>query len=163
MIAASDMRASAGDHAFVELAPACDTDALIVEEVALAALGGIEFVIGGIVDHAGNDGSFALKPDRDRKLRNAVQEVGGAVERIDDPGVGLVVARARAAFFTDKAVTGARLGEVLVQHLLGAAIGHGDEVGRPLQRYLKIFDFAEVALEATTGAARRLDHDVEEG
>ena len=28
--------------------------------------------------------------DGDRELRNAVQKVGGAVERIDDPGVGLV-------------------------------------------------------------------------
>src|SRR6202041_281433 len=154
------MRQPTRDHAFVELAAARDADALIVEKGALAALGGIELVIGGIVDHAGNDGSFALKPDRDRKLRNAVQEVGGAVERIDDPGVGLVVARARAAFFTDKAVTGARLGEILVQHLLGAAIRQADEVGRSLQRYLKIFDFAKVALEAAAGAARRLDHDV---
>src|SRR5277367_4073216 len=163
MVAASDMRQSAGDHAFIELAPAGDTDALIVEEGALAAFGGIELVIGGIIDHAGNDGSFALKPDRDRKLRNAVQEVGSAVERIDNPGVGLVVAWARAAFLADKAVTGARLGEILVQHLFGALIGQADEVGRSFHRHLKVFDFAEVALEAAAGAARRLDHDVEEG
>jgi hypothetical protein len=104
MIATPDMRQPAGDHAFVELAAAGDAQALIVEEGALAAFGDIELVIGGIVDDAGNDGSFALKSDRDRKLRNAVQEVGGAVERIDDPGVGLVVARARAAFLADKAL-----------------------------------------------------------
>ena len=163
MVAAADMRQPAGDHAFVELAPPGDAQALIVEEGALAALGDVEFVIGGIVDHAGDHRALALQPDRNRKLRNAVQEVGGAVERIDDPGVGLVVAFAGAAFLADEAVTRPRLGEVGVEHLLGAPVGHGDEIGRPLQRHLQIFDLAEVALEAAAGAARGLDHDVDEG
>jgi hypothetical protein len=41
-------------------------------------------------------------------LRDAVQEVGGAVERIDDPGVGLVGAGALPAFLAEKSVTGPR-------------------------------------------------------
>jgi hypothetical protein len=45
----------------------------------------------------------------------------------------------------------------------GALVGHGDEVRRSLQRYLKIFDLAEVALEAAAGAARGFDHDVDKG
>ena len=107
--------------------------------------------------------SIALQADRNRELRDAVQEVGGAVERIDDPGVALVLAFAGAAFFADEAVTRARLGEVGVQHLLGAPVGHGDEIGRSLQRHLEMFDLAEVALEAAAGAARGLDHDVDDG
>ena len=47
--------------------------------------------------------------------------------------------------------------------LVGTAIGHGDEIGRPLQRHLEILDLAEIALEAAAGAARGLDHDVDEG
>ena len=58
--------------------------------------------------------ALALQADRDRELRNAVQEVGGAVERIDDPGVGLVGALAIAAFLADEAVTRPRLGEICV-------------------------------------------------
>ena len=163
MVAAADMRQAAGDHAFVELAAAGDAQPLVVEERALAALGDVQLVIGGVVDHAGDDGVLALQADRDRKLRDAVQEVGGAVERIDDPGVALVGAFAAAAFLADEAVARPRLGEVLVQHFLGALVGLGDEVRRPLQRHLQMLDLAEVALEAAAGAARGFHHDVDKG
>ncbi len=157
------MRQPAGDHAVAKVASPGDAQALIVEEGALAALGDVKLVIGRIIDQAGDHGAFALQADRNRELRNAVQKIRGAVERIDDPGVALVVAFADAAFLADKAVARPRLGEVAMQHLLGAMIGHGDEIGRSLQRHLKIFDLAEVALETAAGAARGFDHDVDEG
>ena len=163
MVAAADMRQAAGDHAFVELAAAGDAQPLVVEEGALAALGDVELVIGGIVDHAGDDRALALQADRNREMRDAVQEVGGAVERIDDPGVALVVALAGAAFLADEAVTRPRLGEVGVEHFLGALVGQRDEIGRSLQRHLKVLDLAEIALEAAAGAARGFDHDVDKG
>src|SRR5581483_8026445 len=47
-VAAPDMRQAAGDHAFGEFSPPRDTNPLVVEESALAAFGGVEFVIGGI-------------------------------------------------------------------------------------------------------------------
>ena len=157
------MRQPTANHAFAELAPAGDAQPLIVEEGALAALGGIEFFVGGIVDHAGDQRVLALQADRNRKMRDAVQEIRGAVERIDDPGVGLVIAHARAAFLADEAITWSRLGEVGVEHLLGAPVCHGNEIGGSLQRHLKILDLAEVALETAAGAARRFDHDVDSG
>ena len=95
-------------------------------------------------------------------MRDAVQEIGGAVERIDDPAVGLVGALAEAAFLAEKAVAGTRLGQLRKQRLLGAAVGGGDEIGRPLERDLQLLDFAEVALERARGLARGGDHDVEE-
>ena len=58
---------------------------LVVEERALAFLGDEQLVGDRIVDEAGDDDAFALERDRDGEMRNAVQEVGGAVERIDDP------------------------------------------------------------------------------
>src|SRR5882757_678579 len=112
VVAAPDMRQSAGDHAVAEVTPAGDAQALIVEEGALAALGDVEVVIGRIIDQAGNHGALALQADRNRELRDAVQEIRGAVERIDDPGVALVVAFAGAAFLADEAVTRPCLGEV---------------------------------------------------
>ena len=69
----------------------------------------------------------------------------------------------RAAFLADEAVARPRLGEVLVQHFLGALVGLGDEVRRPLQRHLQMLDLAEVALEAAAGAARGFHHDVDKG
>ena len=57
-----------------------------------------------------------------------MQEVGGAVERIDDPGMGLVGALVAAAFLAEEAVAGPRLGELGAQDLLGAMIGGADEI-----------------------------------
>jgi hypothetical protein len=42
-----------------------------------------------------------------REMRDAVQEVRGAVERIDDQVVGLVGALAATAFLAEEAVAGA--------------------------------------------------------
>ena len=94
-------------------------------------------------------------------MRNAVQEIGGAVERVDDPAVALVGARDGAAFLAEKAVIRPRLGEFLAHDLLGAAVGGGDEIARPFDRHLQMLDLAEIALEAAPGAMRRFDHDIE--
>ena len=53
-------------------------------------------------------------------MRNAVQEIGGAVERIDDPAMALVGAGARAAFLAEKAVARPRLGEFRAQTISSA-------------------------------------------
>src|SRR6202166_3265791 len=109
------MRQPAGDHAVAELAPAGNAQPLIGEGGALAAFGDVEVVIGRIVDQAGDDGALALQADRNRKLRDAVQEVRGAVERIDDPSVALVVAHTCPAFFADEAINWARLSAMVTK------------------------------------------------
>ena len=156
------MRQAAGDHRVGEPLAGGDADAPVVEKGALAALGDEHLVGGRIVDQAGDDRALALERDRDGELRDAVQEIRGAVERIDDPAVGLVGAFARAAFLAEKAVAGPRLGQFLQERLLGAAVGGGDEIGRALERDLQILDLAEVALERARGLARGGDHDVEQ-
>src|ERR1700675_4211720 len=95
-------------------------------------------------------------------MRDAVQEIGGAVERIDDPAMTLVGAGPGPAFFAEKAGGRPRLRQFLVDDLLGAAIGGGDEIARPLERHLQMLDLAEIALEAPPGTARGLDHDIED-
>ena len=87
-----------------------DPQAPVVEEGAGAALGDIEFVDDRIVDDAGDDLALALERQRDGEDRDAVEEIGGAVERIDDPAVGLVAAGDLAAFLGEEAVAGPRLG-----------------------------------------------------
>src|SRR6185503_14714016 len=75
---------------------------------------------------------------------------------------GLVGAVLAAAFLAQKPVTRPRPGELGAQHLLGASVGGGDEVGRALERDLQLLDLAEVALEAARRLAGGGDHDVEE-
>ena len=59
-----------------------------------------------------------------------MQEVGGAVERIDDPAMGLVVADDLAALLHQEAVAGPRLRQLAEDDLLGPVVGGGDEVRR---------------------------------
>src|SRR6185369_9963926 len=132
-VAAAEMRQPAYDHRVGEPLAPCNAQALIVEKGALAALGGEQVVVRRVVDKAGNDRAFALKRDRDGEVRDAVQEIGGAVERVDDPGMGLVGAVMASAFLAQKAVAGTRLREFLAQNFLSAPVGGGDEIGRSLE------------------------------
>src|SRR5262249_24122821 len=87
--------------------------------------------------------------------------IGSAVERIDDPAVGLVGAVDASAFLAYEAVARARLGKLAAQHLLGAMVGRADEIAGSLERDLQPLDLAEVALEPARGLLRGPDHHVE--
>src|SRR6266478_7556081 len=91
-----------------------------------------------------------------------MQEIGGSVERVDDPAVGFVVALPAAAFLAEKTVAWPRLGELRVQNLFGAAVCRGDEIPRAVHRDLQVLDFAVIALEAATGLAGCRRHDVKQ-
>src|SRR6185437_12270812 len=146
-IAASEVRQPAGDDGFVELRAGSDPDALLVQERTFAALGEKRVVVGRIVDEAGDDRAFALERNRNGEVRNAVQEIGGAVERIDDPCVRSVGAFAAAAFLAEKAVAGARFDQFLIERFFRAPVGGGNEIRGALERDLQLFQFAEIALE----------------
>src|SRR5581483_1782285 len=122
-VAAAVMWQAADDDRIDEPGAAGHAQAAVVEEGALAALGGEQLVIGGIVDEAGDDRVLALERDRDAEMRDAVQEIGGAVERVDDQAMRLVGAFVAAAFLAEKAVAGPRMAELLAQDFLGATIG----------------------------------------
>ena len=69
-----------------------DADAAVVEEGAGALGGGEQLVAVRVEDDGLLDHALARQGDGDRVLGKAVDEVGGAVERVDDPlvlGVGL--------------------------------------------------------------------------
>jgi hypothetical protein len=110
-----------------------------------------------------HDLALALQRDGDGKERQPVQEVGGAVERVDDPAVRLVGALDVAALLHDETVAGARPGELAKERLLGAVIGGRDKVAGALDGHLQLLDLAEVARQAAAGLARGGDHHVHEG
>ena len=157
------MRDAGDDHAVGELGPCRHPDAPIVEEGALAALGGEHLVACRIVDEAGDQLAVAFERDGDGEERDAVQEVGGAVERIDDEAMGAVGAFHLAMLLEQKAVAGSRAGQLLVQDLLGAGVGGADEVRRAFERDLKLLDLAEIAREAAARFSRGADHHVHQG
>ena len=73
-----------------------DVNRLAVELRALSATRGEHVFVQCIEDHAELNAAAMLIRDRDAERRKAVREVGGAVERIDDPSM-LACLRAGAA------------------------------------------------------------------
>ena len=157
------MRDAGDDDAVGKLGPRRDPDAPVVEEGALAALGGEHLVAGRIVDEASDQLAVAFERDGDGEERDAVQEIGGAVERIDDEAVGAVGAFHLAMLLEQKPVARTGAGQLLVQDLLGAGVGGADEVGRAFERDLKLLDLAEVAREAAARFSRGADHHIHQG
>ena len=64
------------------------------------------------------------------------------------------------ALLHQEAVAGARLGQLAEDDVLGAVVGGGDEIARPLDRHLQLLDLAEVARKAAPRLAGGADHDV---
>ncbi len=85
-----------------------DADAPAVELRAVAARGGEEFLPHRVVDDGVLEPAAVLDGDRHGEGGEAVQEIGGAVERIDDPDE--LVAAAAAGFLAEEAVVRVRRG-----------------------------------------------------
>ena len=69
----AEMRDAGGDQRIRQIATGGDAQAAVVEPCALAALGHEHFVVGGIVDEAGDELAPRSRADRDRE-RSAGRE-----------------------------------------------------------------------------------------
>ena len=163
VVAASEIRRTIGHEGVGHVRPAGDAQAAVVEIGALPAFGHEQLVLGRIVDDAGDDLALAFETHRDREMGDAVEEVGGAIERVDMPGVALVLPFDVSRFLENQAIAGTRLHQGIAQHLFSLAVGGGDEVAGALARNLEVLDLAIVALEAAGGLADGVDHDGHEG
>lgn len=142
------MRNAAADDAIREHAARGDAQAAIVEEGSAAALGGVKLVRRRIEDDAGDDLAVTLERDRHGEHRNAVQEVGRAVERIDDPAMRAVGALdLLIGLFAEEAVGRPCLQQLVADDLLRLQIGLADEIAWSLHRNLQVLHFAEIAAE----------------
>src|SRR3546814_7624972 len=71
-----------------------------------------------------------------------MQEIRGAVERVDDEARLALVALDLARFLHQETPAGARMAEFVVQGALGGLIGLRHEIGGPLLRHLQMLDLA---------------------
>src|SRR3546814_401492 len=75
-----------------------DAEATILEPGALALFRPEAFVGQRLIDEAGHNLAIVLDRDRDGEMRDAVKEIGGAVQWIDDPAETRVLALLLADF-----------------------------------------------------------------
>src|SRR4051794_11585444 len=102
------MRDSGTDQALAEVAASRNPKAGVLEPRAPALFSPIAVVGQRLVDEALGDlgaaaGLLLLDRDRDREVRDAVEEVRGAVQGIDDPARLVRVALDRAALLEQHA------------------------------------------------------------
>jgi len=114
------------DEGALERARLADAHAVIVEVRARAAAGGEQLPTHRVVDHRVLEPPAHLGCDRDGKHRKAVQEVGRAVERIDDPEC--IVLAGPAALLGEKCVLRVVTADDADDFLLGGVVDLGDEV-----------------------------------
>jgi len=131
-------------------------DWLAVEFGAAPALRGEAFPMQRVIDDAEAGFTAALIGDRHAELRERVREVGGAVERIDNPSM-LAVVSAGAAFLGQDRVGWKRALEHLDHGGFGFAVGLGDQIDRI--RFAIDSDARETLQMDFAGRARRAHRD----
>ncbi len=92
-----------------------------------------------------------------------MQEVGGAVEWINQPAMLTVLGFDLTRFFHQEAEIRAGAAQFRVDDLFRFAVGLADVVAGAFKGNLKVLDFAEVARKAAAGLHSGLYHDIEKG
>ena len=150
------------DQRFLQPQALGDADAAVVEEGAASLGGGEQLVLHRIVDHRVRQAAAVLHADRDAILRKAVDEVGGAVERIDDPDV-FGLAFGAPGFLGMEVVVGIGVAHDADDRLLGRLVHLGDEVVGPLGLHLEAFAAKRGAVDDRAGLARRANRYGQDG
>ena len=119
-------RESGADQCAWQFLLSADANPAAVDLRALAARCGKQFLAQRVVDDAMFHATFFLHTDRHGPNRKAVQIVGGAVQRVDDPdGIGVA---AGAAFLSEDGVIGIVFVNTVDNSLFCGAIGVTDEI-----------------------------------
>ena len=101
--AAADPRHACPDHGVGQLLALRHPQPAIVEKRAGTPLGHVELVDDRIVHDRRDELALAFECERYGEERDAVQEIRGAVERVDDPAVAAILARQLAALLASAA------------------------------------------------------------
>src|SRR5690606_31862709 len=149
-----------GDQRLAELPPGRNAQPGVLQPGA-AALFRPEALVGDrLVDEPGDYLTPAPSPrlgfldcDRDGEMRDAVEEVAGAVERIDDPARLRRIALDRAPFLEHEAPVRPRRAQLVPQCPFRCLVGLRYEVRRSLAAHLEVGDLSKIAPQAAAGLA----------
>src|SRR5258708_8742252 len=154
-------RRGGGAEAVLQLLALTSPNAAVVQEGAAPMRSREQLVPRRVVDHAVRELAAVLDSDRNAILRKAVDEIGGAVERIDDPPVFLLSRVNQTRLFGENAVVGIGFLHHLDDRRLGRAVDLGDEIVGALRLDLQAAAVERGAIDDRAGAARGAHGDVE--
>ena len=152
------------DQAFLQARALADADAAVVDVGATALAGAVDIVAVRVVDHRLLDLAAHRQRNADAVKRKAVDEIGGAVQRIDDPDeFGIFCAMLAARFLGQNAVAGVGGQQGFDDRGFGGLVDFSDEVIGLLERHADRLDVKGGAVDEGAGGARSLDGHVEHG
>jgi hypothetical protein len=157
-------RKAGGDQALLQPGALAHADAALIQ-VSAAALGGREEVVAaGVVDDGLLDLAAHGQRNADAIDGEAVNEVGGAVQRIDDPdAIRILGSMLAARFLGQDPVLGIGGEQGFDDRLFAGVVDFGDEVVDLLLRDTDRFDVERGAVDDRTGGPGGLDGHVEHG
>ena len=147
--------------------PARDPQSTFVEKSALALFGKEKLVARWVKDGSGGNAAGAgwarfQNGNGDGELRNAMQEIGRAVQRVNNPDGGVrVFAGHYAAFLEQEAPIRAGLFQFAADGALCIGVGAADKIGRTLPADLQILDFTKILQHPAAGGDGRFLHDID--
>jgi hypothetical protein len=158
-IAVTQERDAGRDQRVGKVAARRDAQPRVLQPGALALFRPEALIGQRLIDQGGRDLALAIRHrlldrDRNREMRDAVKEVRGAVERVDDEARLVGIAGDLTALLGQDRPVRPRLAQFLDQRLLGTLVGHRDEIGRPLAADLEVLNLVEVAAQARRCLAR---------
>jgi hypothetical protein len=133
---------------------------------AAATAGGEFFLANRVENHGVFQAATVFAGDADGEVRNAAQEVGGAVQRIDDPQVVFAFdagAGVQAGFFTLDRVIRVGLAQCVDDFLFGGAIDLGYVILGVFFVDLDGIQALDGAEDQFTGAAGGAQRDIQHG
>jgi hypothetical protein len=134
-------------------------DLAAVELRAVTARGGEQLLAHHVEHHGVFQAALDLAGDRHRETREAVHEIRGAIERVDDPQH--VALAGLAAFLGQKRVVGMQAPDGFDDIGLGSPIHLGDVVIAALAVDLDGFEPRHGTYDDVAGAARGFDRNIE--
>ena len=154
-------RETGGQYGASHLFGLADTDAVAVQLGAVATGAGKQLVTNGIV----NDGLFGLaldaQGDGDGKVRNALDQVGRAIQWVDDPLVIRIGTGNLTRLFSHYAVFRVRLLDGVNDGRFGFTVNVGHEVVAAFLDSLDVLGLGEGFYYNLTGVARSAHGDIQ--
>jgi len=156
-------REAGADQGVAQLGGLRDTNPAVVHEGAGAAGGGEKIVAVRVVNHRLRELALDLQRDGHAVGRHTVQEIGGAIERIDDPDVIAlrVAARGAGSLLGDDAVARVGAEQRIYNRRFRVAVDFADEIARPLAVDGQPVEVTGAVLNDFGGFAGGLDRRIE--
>ena len=155
-------RNAGADQCAIQRSAITNTDTLAVQRGAVTTAGAVLFLFQRVENHRVLKTTTVLNSNGHGKMRNAIDKVGGAIERINDPEVifAFTLTFTVAALFTVKTVVGVGFAQRSNDGFLSSLVHFGDKVIAALDLNIDVVKIVVGSGYDITSLARRTQRHI---